>query len=320
MIEFIEFNENKTGIKFLSKFDNDKTVILSVSDGYTGLNLWKDRINIKPNVIYFFNAQIFSSERKFEIYDEHENEKLFSIFVKLNGYPSIQKQDKLNILKSYNHDYKEEGVGLPVFEIFLNKTYESEDVQIEENDIVFDIGGTLLPTPAKIVIARLAKEYKIPLELHVIREMKINALVDEVKSYGIDSDKFFDRYWEIYSEEVKKESLFPETRIVLEKLKEQGSRLAIFSDIRLYIINEIFQTHNLSHFFEDVACLDNVPPKPEPDGLNHLANCLSVSKHEMLLVGDRIVDKISADRAGVRSYIIDQSSDLMKLIEIIINI
>ena len=24
MIEFIEFNENKTGIKFLSKFDNDK--------------------------------------------------------------------------------------------------------------------------------------------------------------------------------------------------------------------------------------------------------------------------------------------------------
>lgn len=143
MIEFIEFNENKTGIKFISRFDKDKIVTLSISDGYTGLNLWKDRIVIKPNIIYFFNAKIFSKERNFEIYDEYEDEKLFSIFINLDGYPSIREEDKLNILKSYNYDYKEEGVGLPVFEIFLNKTYENEDIQIKENDIVFDIGGNI---------------------------------------------------------------------------------------------------------------------------------------------------------------------------------
>jgi len=181
--------------------------------------------------------------------------------------------------------------------------------------IVFDIGGTLLPTPAKRVIAKIGQEYNIPIELHVIREMKISTLVDEVSSYGIDPESFFERYWEIYTEEVKKESLFPETRVVLEKLKEMGIRLALFSDIRLSVIHEILQDHDLTHFFEDVACLDNVPPKPEPDGLNHLANCLSVSKEDMLLVGDRYVDEMSAERAGVKSFIIDQSSDLLELIE-----
>jgi len=183
------------------------------------------------------------------------------------------------------------------------------------NIVVFDIGGTLLPTPAKDVIARLAREFEIPLELHVIREMKINELVYEVISYGIDPERFFDRYWEIYAEEVKKESLFPETRHVLQKLKEEGKRLAIFSDIRLNVIQEIFQDHDLAHYFEDIACLDNVPPKPEPDGLTYLINCMSVSKEDMLLVGDRVVDKIAGDRAGVKVFLIDHHSDLLKLID-----
>ena len=68
MIEFVEFNPEKTGIEFLSHFPNPKTVTLLISDGYTGLNLWKDKITIPPNCNYHFSAQIFSSERQFEIF------------------------------------------------------------------------------------------------------------------------------------------------------------------------------------------------------------------------------------------------------------
>jgi FkbM family methyltransferase len=143
MIEFIELNENKTGIKFLSKYMEEKTIVVSVSDGYTGLNLWKDKIKISPNTYYFFSSDIFSYERNFEIYNEDEDEKLFSLYIAVDNYPSIQKQDKLNILKSYKYDHLEQGVGLPVFEIFLNKAYENSDVHIKENDIVFDVGGNI---------------------------------------------------------------------------------------------------------------------------------------------------------------------------------
>jgi FkbM family methyltransferase len=159
MIEFVEFNPEKTGIEFLSHFPNPKTVTLLISDGYTGLNLWKDKITISPNCNYRFSAQIFSSERQFEIFDEYENEKLFSIFLKLDNYPSIERIDKLKILKSYKYDSLEQGAGLPVFEIFLNKEYENETVKIQEGDIVFDIG-------ANIGIFSLYSAYNLAKEIH----------------------------------------------------------------------------------------------------------------------------------------------------------
>jgi FkbM family methyltransferase len=159
MIEFVEFNSEKTGIKFLSHFPTPRTVTLLISDGYTGLNLWKDKIIISPNCNYHFNAQIFSSERQFEIFDEYENEKLFSVFLKLANYPSIEKIDKLKILKSYKYNSLEQGAGFSVFEIFLNKEYESETVKIQEGDIVFDIGSN-------IGIFSLYSAYNLAKEIH----------------------------------------------------------------------------------------------------------------------------------------------------------
>jgi FkbM family methyltransferase len=177
MIEFIEFNSEKTGIKFLSHFSTPKTVTLLISDGYTGLNLWKDKIIISPNLYYHFNAQIFSSERQFEIFDEFENEKLFSIFLKLDNYPSIEKIDKLKILKSYKYNSFEQGAGLPIFEIFLNKEYENETVKIQEGDIVFDIG-------ANIGIFSLYSICKLAKEIHCFEpgEKQFNAIKNNLSN------------------------------------------------------------------------------------------------------------------------------------------
>ena len=159
MIEFIEFNSEKTGIKFLSHFSTPKTVTLLISDGYTGLNLWKDKITISPNCNYHFSVPIFSSERQFEIFDESGDEKLFSIFLKLDNYPSIEKIDKLKILKSYKYNSLEQGAGFSIFEIFLNKEYENETVKIQKGDIVFDVG-------ANIGIFSLYSAYNLAKEIH----------------------------------------------------------------------------------------------------------------------------------------------------------
>lgn len=143
MIEFVNFNDDKTGIIFISRFSTEKNITVSVSDGYSGLNLWKGEMKITPNVQYYFSSKIFSAEKQFEIFDEYENEKLFSIFVKVDNLPSIKDKDKLNVLKSYKYDSFEQGSGLPIFEIFLNKEYENEIIKIQEGDIVFDIGANI---------------------------------------------------------------------------------------------------------------------------------------------------------------------------------
>jgi len=143
MIEFIGFNTEKNGIKFHSNFNEEKKVTLLVSDGYTGLNLWKDKITISPGITYFFQAGISSAERQFEILDEWEEEKLFSIFIRMEGSISIGNLDQFKVLKSYNYPTKERGVGLPVLEIFIDKDYEDDKVKVDEGDVVFDIGANI---------------------------------------------------------------------------------------------------------------------------------------------------------------------------------
>jgi FkbM family methyltransferase len=159
MIEFIKFNDNKTGIEFTSSFSKKKNITVLVSDGYSGLNLWKGKMQIDPNINYHFSSNIFSAEKQFEIYDEYEIEKLFSIFIKMDDHPSIEKKDKLGVLKSYNYDSFEQGAGLPIFEIFLNREYEHENIKVQEGDIVFDIG-------ANIGIFSLYSLYKSAKEVH----------------------------------------------------------------------------------------------------------------------------------------------------------
>jgi len=175
MIEFIEFIKNKTGIKFESKFETNKNVVLSISDGYTGLNLWKDNIKISPNITYFFSCGIFSAERKFEILSEDETEILFSISINLETYPSIKNIDKKNILKNYKYDNNEKGASFSLYEIFLNRDYESHDIKVSENDIVLDIGGN-------IGIFSLYSLYKNAREVHVFEPGKkqYKAIVDNL--------------------------------------------------------------------------------------------------------------------------------------------
>ena len=67
MINFLEFINDNTGIKFNSLYSKEKNITVTISDGYTGLNLWKDKFTIYPNQSYFFSGNIYSAERKFEI-------------------------------------------------------------------------------------------------------------------------------------------------------------------------------------------------------------------------------------------------------------
>jgi FkbM family methyltransferase len=143
MIEFIGFTPEKNGISFRSSFTEDKKVTLLVSDGYTGLNLWKDKITISPGGNYFFSSGIFSAERQFEVFDEEEQEKLFSIFIKLKDQVSIEDLDQFGILKSYHYPSKERASGNAVLEIFIKKDYEEGEVKVQEGDIVFDIGANI---------------------------------------------------------------------------------------------------------------------------------------------------------------------------------
>jgi len=143
MVEFIKFYNNHKGLVFRSLLPDPTNLIVTVSDGYTGLNLWRSNLTVTQNTEYWFYADIDSLEREFTIYSE-DYQTLLKLYISVDGCPSIKQIDKFGILESYQYDQKDErGVSLPIYEIFLNKVYENENCYIKDNDIVFDIGGNI---------------------------------------------------------------------------------------------------------------------------------------------------------------------------------
>lgn len=182
--------------------------------------------------------------------------------------------------------------------------------------VIFDLAGTLLPSSAPTAMLKAAQEFNISIDPGNLRHATLEKIGNAAQQQGIDRKHFFDKFWQEYRKEAKKEALFPETREVLTKLREKNIRLALFTDNRRDVVIETLRDHDLEQFFELIITLDEIKkPKPDPDGLNLILQKTSIVKEDVVFVGDRIADKMAGDQAGVDVLLINHSSDLLKLLE-----
>jgi len=181
--------------------------------------------------------------------------------------------------------------------------------------VIFDLAGTLLPSSAPTAMLKAAQDFNISIEPGDLKHTTLEKIGNEAQKQGIDRKHFFDKFWQEYSKDAKKETLFPETREVLTKLRDKNIQLAIFTDNRRDVVYETLRDHNLEHFFEIIITLDDIKkPKPDPDGLNLILQKLPIAKEEIIFVGDRIADKIAGKHAGIDVLLLEKSSDLLKLL------
>jgi len=182
--------------------------------------------------------------------------------------------------------------------------------------VIFDLAGTLLPSSAPAAIIKAAQDFKISIDPGDLRHTTLEKIGNLAEKQGIDRKNFFHTFWDEYSKEAKKEALFPETREVLTKLREKSIRLALFTDNRKDVVYETLHNHDLEHFFEVIITLDEIKkPKPNTDGLNLILQKLPIAKEDIIFVGDKIADKIAGNRAEIEVLLLEQSSDLLKLLE-----
>lgn len=182
--------------------------------------------------------------------------------------------------------------------------------------VIFDLAGTLLPSSAPTAILKAAQDFNISIDTGDLRHTTLEKIGNAAQKHGIDRKQFFDKFWQEYSKEAKKEALFPETREVLTKLREKNIRLALFTDNRRDVVYETLRDHDLEHFFEVIITLDEIKkPKPDPDGLNQILQKLTIANEDVIFVGDRIADKIAGKHAGIDVLFLENSSDLLKLLE-----
>ena len=98
---------------------------------------------------------------------------------------------------------------------------------------------------------------------------------------------------------VKNTEFYPDVLAVLQVLKQAGKKVGIVSTKYRYRIMSCFENAGSFPVDEIVGGEDVDVFKPDPTGLNLIINRLSVSKEDVLYVGDSYIDAETAQNAGV---------------------
>ncbi len=104
---------------------------------------------------------------------------------------------------------------------------------------------------------------------------------------------------------------YPETEKVLKKLKSNGIKIAAFTDVASAMPDEMHKSYfrNLMPYFDlYVSSLSCGYRKPNPKGLEDIANHFIAGTQDILFVGDEPKDIETAKRFGCKSVLIDRKN------------
>lgn len=103
--------------------------------------------------------------------------------------------------------------------------------------------------------------------------------------------------------------IYPETLAVLQKLKADGYVLAALTDVATGMPDELHRSYCkelLPYFDLYISSVSCGWRKPNPKGLEMIAERFSLSPQAMLYVGDEKKDILCAKRFGCRSVLVDR--------------
>ena len=130
-------------------------------------------------------------------------------------------------------------------------------------------------------------------------------LVEQGKGLGTSGspstlvDVIYDRY---DADALKRWNLYPDTLKMLEKLRHQGFRMAVVSNVGKRSLKAAMEKLQLSHLIQVVISRDDVARiKPHPEGLLNAAKALGVKPSEVLFVGDSRNDVSASRQAGMQA-------------------
>ena len=122
---------------------------------------------------------------------------------------------------------------------------------------------------------------------------------------GIEDVKECERFLVSYREEADKKMtpnthFYPQTLPLLEKLRDDGAKIAIISTKTRHRIMEKFLADDAAHLIDFViGCEDVETFKPSPEGILAACRRFDAKKSEVLYTGDNTVDAEAARAAGV---------------------
>lgn len=108
---------------------------------------------------------------------------------------------------------------------------------------------------------------------------------------------------------LKKSSLFPGVKYVLEKLKSQGVQLSVASNRPTAFSLMLIRHLKLNRYLDYILCADSLRfAKPHPQILNRIMHKFRAKPSEALYAGDMTIDAQTGRRAKVKTVIVTTGS------------
>jgi HAD superfamily hydrolase (TIGR01509 family) len=175
--------------------------------------------------------------------------------------------------------------------------------------LIWDAGGTLFDSyPAVVTACRAAlAEFDVTVPvvwlMELFRTSTSHAIETLATTYVLDATLLERRYRAAYRMiDAALQPPFPHVREICTHICEQGGENFIVTHRRRTSLDPLLEAHDMARFFSDIITKeDPYPRKPDPASLLAL-----VQRHQLmpgccLAIGDREIDIVAANRAGMRS-------------------
>jgi phosphoglycolate phosphatase len=177
--------------------------------------------------------------------------------------------------------------------------------------IIFDYDGVIVdsfPTTYaiyKVICSKLNK--RLPSTIEGFKEIYTGVFTKLYVDLGISKDES-EAAENIYREEVKKQNpvVFPGIKDVFEELTKKYNLVILSSNYTFNIKQKLKQNDLENYFSEIIAKTDLIVDsfnKTQP--LIDFIEKNNLKKEEVIMVGDRDVDYMHAENAGIRSIIVE---------------
>ncbi len=174
--------------------------------------------------------------------------------------------------------------------------------------IIFDWDGTLVDSVDWIVhcIQDAAGHYGCPIpEPQAAKDIIGLSIENAMQQLFPDIDnttrqKLVTHYGQtFFSRQICRDDLFPGVFEMLQRLKQDGYRLAIATGKKSYGLAQAIEGTGVAELFCTTRCSDQTASKPAPLMIEEIVNELNIDKQRTLMVGDSVHDLQMAMNAGV---------------------
>ena len=175
---------------------------------------------------------------------------------------------------------------------------------------IWDLDGTLLDSYPIIVpnLRQTLLEFGIDRDEDLLHKELITYslgvfLINTEKETGISSEAIKKRFSEINDRQAMDITPVRHAAEILDYLKNEGIPHYVYTHKGAFT-EEVLKNIGLYDFFEEIVTgNDGFPKKPDPAAVNYLVRKHRLEKNSSFYVGDRAIDILCADNAGIRSIL-----------------